>query len=171
MMYKPQVSNPTGWWNILLYFLSPLALLLVVVCIIAFLDRVGQHNRLVNLMSTRGAIVEATVSRLDPEKGLVFLDYRLDGEERIGLLYTRYYPDALDVLAPGNQILARVDRSGVEALAVWEDRFSQFRGYLGFATDLAVIFAAGWLVLVLRPEILYVGLSGPETTAPGESSK
>jgi len=143
--------------DIILMVLSPLAILMVIVGVIVLMDRGSEHDRFVRSMREDGQVIEGIISGLDREDEIIFVHTTSQGEDSYWLLYTKYYPEALDLLDEGQKVRIRYLPPGYEAEVIWEDHFDAFEGYRGYALDVGVMLLAAWLIVVIHPEFLYIG--------------
>ena len=119
-------------------------------------DRAGEHNRFVRDLRA-GSVLYAEVTEADPAEELIVVRYLAGGEEKYGLMYTRYYPGALEDLHVEQGVRVRILPQAYEARVAWEDHFAQVESYLGYAIEPGIILAIAWMVVVLHPEFLYLG--------------
>jgi hypothetical protein len=146
--------------DIFLFAISPLAILMAVVALIVLADRASEHNRFLRELRASGQVTNAEVSGIEWEYALVFVRYIQEGEERFGLLYTRYYPEAAHQLQLGQSLRVRYLPHGSAEEVIWEDHFSAVENYYGYAREGGIMLAVAWIIVVLHPEFLYLGYAG-----------
>jgi hypothetical protein len=155
--FARNVGKMVHWIDAGLLVMSPLAILMVIVAVIVLLDRAGEHAQFLNAMHTHGRVVDGQVSGVEREDALIFVRYIDGGQEETGLLYTKYYPEALNMLNEGQALRIRFDPHDVDRNLVWEDHFSAVENYWGYAVDSGLMLLIGWLIVVIHPEFLYIG--------------
>lgn len=140
--------------------LSPMAILGFVIATIIMLDGFGTHVNFVRALQQDGQLGSGTLYYDGPADttAVVELD-EPDGEMLI--LYTRYYsPATLNSLAEGQTVRVRYTAPPEhEYKAVLEDHFDEVRAYWGYLKEVIWVLAVCWFMLVLHPELLYLGFS------------
>jgi hypothetical protein len=136
---------------------SPLAILVVVVALIILAERAGEHNRFMREMRESGQVVDAIVSGVDQEAQLVFVRFAEQDENQVWLLYTHYYPEALEQLSKGQTVRVRYLPASSEAKVLWEDHITAAYTYWGYAVDSGMMLIIAWLIVIIHPEFLYIG--------------
>jgi len=148
-------------FDVLMLLLSPLAMLMFIVGVIALLDRGGAHYRFVNRLERSGQVTEGTIisSEKDAVLGWSLALEELDQEEtQYVFLQDRYYPAEVSTgLHAGGIVTVRYLPGYESAYVVLEEYFGEVKGYLGFAIEPWGIMLAAWLWLIFCPELLYLG--------------
>ncbi len=147
--------------------LSPLMLIGLLIAIIVLLDSYGAHRGIVQRMATQGKSAMAVVSSVSPEYGWAFVDYEdAQGNARSGVLELAYYPVSLwKDFARGDQLAIRylpfaVRSSDRVILDAHFDAVRTYRGYL--KPDVLGLLAVCWISILVKPQLLYVGLVDAE---------
>ncbi len=145
--------------DLLLFVFSPLAILCVLFMLIVLAERYFGHREAVETYQRDGIAVVGTVQRVDVPEQLVFVEFTYQGEARTGLLYTRYYPAALELLRGGQALGLRALPPSLGDRVVWEEHFDEFAGYWGYASEVLIPLLCAWALVILHPEFLYMGFS------------
>ena len=145
--------------DLLLFVFSPLAILCVLFMLIVLAERYFEHREAVETFQRDGIVVIGTVQRVEVQDQLVFVNFTNQGEARIGLLYTRYYPAALEQLRAGQTLGLRVLPPSLGDQVVWQEHFDEFAGYWGYASEVLIPLLCAWALVILHPEFLYMGFS------------
>lgn len=142
--------------------LSPLAVVGFVVVTIIVLDGFGTHVNFVRALQQDGQLGSGTLYYDGPADPTAVVELDEPGGEML-ILYTRYYSTAtLNRLAEGQTVRVRyTSPPRHEYKAVLEDHFDEVRGYWGYLKDVLWFYAALWLIVVLHPDWLFLGLNPP----------
>jgi len=149
--------------DILLFLASPMFVILLIVCVIAFVDRYNNHNNFVHRLEAYGQIAQV---QLDPDPSPE-LGYHVDfiqdnGERFYGFLNPKYYPpEVASKLNPGEQvsIIYLPPPYNYDTDVVLANQFAAVQNYYGYATDIGLVFVVCWLVVAFHPEWLYIGFT------------
>lgn len=143
--------------DMFLYITSPLAIILFIVTVIVFLERVGEYRGFVDDLSDNGKITQAKVTGIfDDLLTIEFVDPQTE-DTRYGVIETEYYAaDVLDGIKPHDVIEIRYLLPAYESHAVIESAFNQVKSYWGYLTDVLVMFVISWVWIVIHPEFLYL---------------
>jgi hypothetical protein len=139
---------------------------------IMLLAEFGEHRQFVRRLEEEGRVTQATIDSLSPDYGWAHVSYDGDDREtRYGVLEMDYYPPAMwDELQAGAEVEIRYlpwHLPGSDRVILNRELSAvrRHRGYL--LTDLLSLLGVCWLVLVIKPQLLYVGLVDSETLFPG----
>lgn len=140
--------------------LSPMAILGFVVIAIIALDGFGTHVNFVRGLEQHGAIAAGTLyyDGADDPTAVVEL---AGGQQEYLVLYMKYYSrDTLAALSDGQTVRVRYTAPPEhEYKAVLEDHYDEVRAYWGYLKEVIWVLAVCWFMLVLHPELLYLGFS------------
>jgi hypothetical protein len=143
-------------------YLSPLALLAIIFCGVIALDYTSQHFSFLKLLATQSAETTGTVGAYQAGQDSSFVvtfDSPENGKE-YAILYTRYYsPQTLQGLENGQRVRVRYTLD-YESRGILAKAYHEVIRYSGFMQGLEWVLGACLLVLIWRPEILFVGLRG-----------
>lgn len=130
---------------------------------VMLLAEFGGHRQFVRRLEEEGRVTQATVESLSPDYGWAHVTYAgEDGETRYGVLEMDYYPPAMwDELQSGAEVEIRhlpwrLPGSDRVVLNQQMAAVRRYRGYL--FSDMLSLLGICWLVLVIKPQLLYVGL-------------
>lgn len=141
----------------LLLLISPLAIIGFIVGAIAFSAAYGEHQSFVRNLTAHGIVTEAQLSSYEFGEPYIAVEFRdEDGVTRYGTIATEYYSeDTLLKLTRRERIryLPEVYQSSF----VLEDHFNTVKNYLGHLTVSISIMAISWIIVVIKPEFLYIG--------------
>jgi hypothetical protein len=166
-----RARNILGWLDQACLLLSPLALLVLVVLGIFALDYWGSHRAMLRALDDYGYETLGYISAYDgpgDDSLIVKFDMAENGQD-YAFLYTRYYsPATLEKLHNGRWVRVRYttpEHGGHAALADW---YGEVRQYPGVLQGLEWVLGLCLLVLVVRPDILFLGLGEPHSQ-PGRA--
>ncbi len=139
----------------------------VLIGLIILLANYGEHRQFVQRLETEGLETQGSVDFASPEYGWAHMDYvDADGEARSGVLDMHYYdPELWQTLTPDTSVPLRylpwhIPGSDRVILA---EHFAEVQAYHGYlAPDLLGLVGICWLVVILKPQFLYVGLIDAE---------
>lgn len=146
-----------GLLDLILLTLSPFAILMFLVGAIGFTEAYGTHRAFVRSMTERGLIAEAQISMYQAGDQYIAVEFRDEnGETRYGTIDTRYYNlEKLENLDSTLSIRYLPER--YESSYIIEDYFFDFRDYNDNLVTPFLLMAISWLVIVLKPQFLYIG--------------
>jgi hypothetical protein len=148
--------------NILLLFIASLAPLMFLVGVIASVDAMDTHTRLMDALA-QGVNTNATVTIVDREDR--YIGYRLtqvNGEEvHLGMI-SRIYPDSVwDNISPGDVIPIRYlgeQVPGYYHTGAPLDVYEVWRAHWGIPTDVLWMMFLAFLVVAAKPQFVFIGL-------------
>lgn len=151
-------------WKVLdlfLYVLSPMVIIAFVVLCIVIVNGFGEHMDWLSALKEQNTLVEGTLGHFSEGDKMIFvnLDKELNGFDSL-VIYTRYYSaETLASLKEGQRVRVYCTvPPKYEARAALVDHFSEVQYYVGYFADLLVPFLLCWVVIVLHPDFLYLGL-------------
>ena len=150
-------------FDVLLWLISPLALLMLIVGMITFLDRWGTHRRLRLALEEDYLVASATISWCYQDGGYCYTDFTDEqGRERYGKLDWRFYSKAvraeLSELDRGQTVLVRYASDEFEDDLVLAEHYHAFLHYRGYIYDTVGLALASWLILIRHPEVMLLAL-------------
>lgn len=174
-MNKAKIKDTIGIifavMDMLLLFLSFMAIILFLVGGLVGIDEVNQHRQYVHEMETVGQVATATVDFQSPDNDWIFVDFTAaDGDERSDRLEMKYYPERYwEALTPGTTVAIRYlpypyRNSGNVVLEEEFARIQEHRPF--FDQQIALVFFVSWAVIIIKPQPLYIGLVGEEPLSP-----
>jgi hypothetical protein len=146
-------------------FLSPFAILVFLIFALFALDAFGSHVQFVRSLDQEGIVTTVTWEGLYNDRKTVSVE--LDNEEnKFSYVYLdlKYYtPSKVSSLQAGQRVKIRYTQNIDFAMhGVLEDEFDQVRIYFGYLETYFWPLFTCWGILVLHPELLFVGLTGAE---------
>jgi hypothetical protein len=161
--------------DVFLLLISPLMMIGFIIAAVMLLAEFGEHRQFVRRLEEEGRVTQATVESLTSEHAWAHVTYPgEDGDARFGVLDMDYYAsDVWDTL--------QVDRTVEIRYLPWHlpnsdrvilnRRFEAVRRYRGYLTaDLLSLLGICWLALVIKPQLLYVGLVDTKILFPEEGA-
>lgn len=140
--------------------LSPMAILGFVIIAIIVLDGFGTHVNFLRALEEHGTIAAGTLhyDGADDPTAVVEVD---GAQTEYHVVYLKYYSkDTLAALADGQVVRVRYTAPPVyEYRAVLEDHFDEVRAYWGYLKEVIWVLAVCWFMVVLHPELLYLGFT------------
>lgn len=148
-----------SFFNVFLFLIFPMALLMLIVAAVMMVDRQGAYVRLQNVLQEEVLVERAIVRRCYEEDRFCFAEFTDQlGWERYGRLDWYYSPrgfqDQLAVLEAGDEITIRYAGDWIEDQVILADRFDDFLRYRGHWIEMGGIGGVSWLILILHPEIM-----------------
>lgn len=147
----------------LLLLLSPLMVIGFLTAAIILLSDYGKHRRFVRNLETSGHVAPAVVKSASPDYGWAVVTFEdKHGETRTNVLEMTYYPEETwETVIPTAQVMVRYlpytlrDSDRV----VLEERFEDVQSsHTYLSGDMVGLLITCWLVVVIKPHILYAGL-------------
>lgn len=159
----------TAMFMLVLNFVAVLAPLMFAVGVIAATDRCGVHYGMLDKLARHGSSALATVSYVNEDYGYASMHFTNSaGVNRAGELYFQYYgPEVKAALQPGAQARIRyVDslKDGTSRV-ILEGQEAAVRNYVCLTPDIWGILLAAWLVVMIKPQIAFVGFVNGEKLA------
>jgi hypothetical protein len=145
-------------------FSSPIALLMVLFLGIIAFDHGGQHLAFLRALADDGVEGSGVVGAYQPgdDAFVVQLDNPEEGWDYV-FLYTKYYSAAtLAGLEDGQRVSVRYPAHAYDPHGVLAEGYDEVKRYGGFLQGVEWFLGAGLLVLLVRPEILFLGLNVDE---------
>lgn len=154
-------------FNLVFGMLASLAPLFFLVSLIAAFDRYGAHQQLLSNLADYGYETQGTLSYVDFDSGRAGVDYlNSAGEVRYGVLRLEYYPAEMTAsMQPGQQVQIRtIDAlvSGYEQTVLVQG-YPLVREFFPITADVLVMMAIAWLVVMFKPQFVFLGLLDFET--------
>lgn len=149
--------------DVVLLILSLFAIILVVIGALMTVENVATHRRYVWRLEEAGQVTQGTVDFQSPEHDWIFIEFTdAQGETRSTVLEMKFYPEsAWERLTPGTQVAIRYlpyPQIGSDRI-VLEREFERVKDYVGFfENDAGTVFLVCWAILILKPQVLYLGL-------------
>ncbi|MGC9400588.1 MAG: hypothetical protein ACP5HM_15835 [Anaerolineae bacterium] len=147
----------------LLSVFSFFAIIMFVVGALTTVEDVATHRRYVRRLDEVGQVAQGVVDFPSEENGWIIVDFTdASGEHRANVLEMKYYPEETwQQLAPGTEVTVRylpypnIDSDRI----VLENELERVRKYVGFFENhMGTVTLISWALLVIKPEILYLGL-------------
>ncbi len=144
----------------LMMVLAPMAILGFVFITIIALDGFGTHTNLVRALESDGVVAAGSLHYDGGEDPTAVVELA-GGSQDYLVLYLKYYSRAtLAALTDGQMVRVRYTFPPEhEYQVVLEDHFDEVRGYWGYLKDVIWVLAACWFMVVLHPELLYLGFT------------
>lgn len=150
--------------DVLIAVLSPMAIIGFVVLAIVALDGFGAHVQTLRTLEQHSAVTTGKWSPPSSVPGMAYVhfDQEQNGETGV-IVYIKYYnKETLAGLREGQQVRVRYTYGPrVETRGFLVDEYAQVTGYVGYLTELFWPFLVCWLMVVIRPDFLYLGFSNP----------
>ena len=149
--------------NALLSLFSFFAIIMFVVGALTTVENVVTQRRYVRRLDEVGQVTQGIVDFQSKENDWIMVEFTdASGEHRANVLEMKYYPEnAWQQLTPGTEVTIRylpLPNIGSDRV-VLEDRLACVREYVGiFENDTGTVTLISWAILVIKPEILYLGL-------------
>lgn len=149
--------------NVLLMLISPLALLMLIVALIMFLDYQGAHQRQIKALEAAPRTTTATISSCYDEDEYCYAEF-IDaaGRERYGKLDWRYYAEPVQAelaeMERGDPVVVRYAHDQYENDIVLAQQYDAFVHYKGYMYEMGGIAAVSWAILILHPEVMLYAL-------------
>lgn len=149
--------------DILLAFLSFFAVIMFVISALMVVENTTTHRRYVRRLEEIGYVTQGTVDFQSPENDWIVVDFvDAQGEARSNVLEMKYYPESTwQRLTSGTEVTIRylpypqIDSDRI----ILEQEFERVKDYVGFfENDVGTLFLASWIILILKPQVLYLGL-------------
>lgn len=147
----------------LLSVFSFFAIIMFVVGALVTVENVATHRRYVRRLDEVGQVAQGVVDSQSEENGWIIVDFTdASGEHRANVLEMKYYPEETwQQLTSGTELTIRylpLPNIGSDRI-VLEDEIERVREYVGiFENDTGTVTLISWAILVIKPEILYLGL-------------
>ena len=167
MTQRAAQKSLLGLLDVFCLLVSPLAIIFFIFVMIVVADELGQHVQMLRDLDQYGQVAEGEWHPADegdkyasvwiPTGKLNSLGYP---DYDIQLINVRYYaPRRLAELKVGQPVRVRyVDQYGHETHAVLEDDYANIRRWPGFLTDYIWLILIPWVVIIIHPDFLYLGL-------------
>ncbi len=149
--------------DVLLAVFSFFAIIMFVVGGLSTIENVVTQRRYVQRLEEAGRVTEGVVDFQSEENGWIIVDFKdASGEDRSNVLEMKYYSEeAWQQLTPGTEVTIRYlpyPNIGSDRI-ILEKEFEQVRSYVGFfENDVGTVFLASWVILIIKPQVLYLGL-------------
>jgi hypothetical protein len=149
--------------NALLSIFSFFAIIMFVIGALTTVENVVTQRRYVRRLDEVGRITQGVVDFQSRENGWIMVDFTDEsGENRSNVLEMKYYSeDVWQQLTPGTEVTIRYlpyPSIGSDRV-VLENEYARVREYVGvFENDVGTVTLISWAILVIKPEILYLGL-------------
>jgi hypothetical protein len=143
----------------LFLLLSPIALLFFLLCALLLPVNVREHPLFLAQLEEEGQVTKATVTAV-LDNGTVLIRYTTAaGAERTDSLATAYYDGSVRAtLQPESVHTVRyLPTYGDNQSPILESEIDAVRSYRKPLGGLYALLIASWLVLIIRPDILYAG--------------
>lgn len=147
----------------LLLLLSPLMVIGFLIAVIMLVSNYGEHRRFVRNLEASGRVATAVVKSASPDYGWAFVTFEdAHGEARTNVLEMQYYPDETwEAVTPKAHVMIRYLPYALRNSdrVVLEDRFEDVQSSHAFLSgDMVGLLITCWLVVIIKPHILYAGL-------------
>ncbi len=142
----------------LLLFTSPIAILFFLIGAIMLPVELSEHPIYLQALEEEGVLAEARVDYIydDGDIHLEFVD--VDGEETYRILEKEYYfPETLVDLRLDTVHTIRYAPQNYDVDPALEEHLDEVYAYRQDLSGLYFILVVSWLVLIIRPDFLYVG--------------
>lgn len=172
---QPELRRAAAWFELIATVLSPLAVLAFLVLLIVIVDGFAQHVTFLAALDRYGVTATGTWRGLssDGKMGTVELPHA-EGDYAGVIIYAKHYrPASLAALREGQAVIVRYTGPPAtpEERAVLVDYENEVRAYYGYLSDVFWPLLVVWAVLVVRPDVLFLGLlPAGEGSAPGGPS-
>ena len=145
--------------NVFLMAISPMALLMLIVAFIMFLDYYGEHQRLQETLDEAVLTTTATITSCYNDNRRCYAEFTdIQGNERYGTLNWKYYPrtvaDKLANFERGATVQIRYARQRYQNDIVLAEYYHIFLSYKGYLYEIGGIALVSWIILILHPEIM-----------------
>lgn len=156
--------------DMLCFALSPLAIIWFLIFAMVTLDELGQYVQFKRSIVRDGVVTYGTWSGADSDDAyaIVSFEKKENGYETLAIPLRYYSTETIFQLKEGQLVEVRYTFPPAhEMKGVLVSAYDEFDSYTGFITDNLWALALGWLVIIIRPEFLLLGL----TKAPFEQAK
>jgi len=149
--------------NVLLLLISPMALLMLIVAVIMFLDTHGAYRRRVQALEEVPLTAEAAVASCYEDDHYCFAEFTdVRGRERYGKLDWRYYSKEvvaeLSTLTRGDVVTVRYASDWYESEVMLAEHYEAFLNYRGYVYEMGGVALVSWAILILHPEVMLFAL-------------
>jgi len=139
-------------------FLSPIAILFFLLCAVLLPVELSEHPNYLEVLENESLIVDATIDYVydDGDVHVIFLGQ--DREEQYAILETHFYtPEVVQTLTKGSSHTIRYVPNDWDNGPVLAAHFDQVLAYRKDLSGLYFLFGISWLMLIIRPDFLYIG--------------
>ena len=152
------------WLDVYCFFLSPLAVIGFIIFSIITLNEFGKYVQFRQAIERDGVVSRGTWFGVDEDDiyGNVYFAEIENGYDFVFIPLKYYTPETLDRIRKGQVVEVRyVYPPEHEIMGVLVNEYAEFNSYTGYLTDNLWPLVLCWLIVIVRPEWLLLGLVDP----------
>jgi hypothetical protein len=141
----------------LFFFASPIAILFFLLGLAVLPENLTAHPNYLKMLDEEGIVARATITHVYEDGDVLFAFTTEDGDSMSQILDPKYYSaNVIATLELDTQHSLRYLPTYFEG-PILEDHFDQVRAYRKDNSGLWFILGLSWLILIIRPDFLYIG--------------
>lgn len=150
-----------GWLDVYCFFLSPLAVIGFIIFVMITLNEFGQYVQFRQAIERDGVVSSGTWFGVDEDDvyGNVYFAEIENGYDFVFIPLKYYRPETLARIRKGQVVEVRyVYPPEHEIMGVLVSEYTEFSSYTGYLGDYLWPLGLCWLIVIVRPECLLLGL-------------